>query len=98
MYVFSIFLFCFSLVFSSNIYAYELKANEMRAHFIDMGQADSTLLEFKCGAVLIDAGAQYKDTTSSSAVAENKKQIKKLTDYLDEFFITRPELNNTLWG
>ena len=30
----------------------------MKAHFIDVGQANATLFEFKCGVVLIDAGAQ----------------------------------------
>ena len=30
----------------------------MKAHFIDVGQANATLLEFRCGVVLIDAGAQ----------------------------------------
>src|SRR5258708_731955 len=34
---------------------------KMRAHFINVGQAASALLEFPCGAVLIDAGAQDKD-------------------------------------
>ena len=29
----------------------------LKAHFIDVGQANATLLEFKCGVMLIDAGA-----------------------------------------
>ncbi len=29
----------------------------MRAHFIDVGQGDATLLDFPCAAVLVDAGA-----------------------------------------
>ena len=29
----------------------------MKAHFIDVGQATATLLEFKCGVVVIDAEA-----------------------------------------
>ena len=30
-------------------------AEVMRAHFINVGLADTTLLEFPCGAILIDA-------------------------------------------
>ena len=30
----------------------------MRAHFIDVGQGDATLLEFPCAAVLIDTGGE----------------------------------------
>ena len=33
----------------------------MRAHFINVGQGDSTLLEFPCGIVLIDAGGRTDD-------------------------------------
>ena len=33
----------------------------MKAHLIDMGQANATLLEFPFGAVLIDAGAQDEE-------------------------------------
>ena len=56
----------------------------MRAHFLDMGQADATLLEFPCGAVLIDAGAQSAD------------QVQRLTDHLQAFFARRPDLDETL--
>src|SRR4051794_32378866 len=57
---------------------------EMRAHFIDVGQGASTLLEFPCGAILIDTGGQDDD----SSVA--------LGRYLTEFFRRRPDLSNTL--
>jgi hypothetical protein len=36
----------------------ELQGPLMRAHFVNFGQARATLLEFPCGAVLVDAGAQ----------------------------------------
>jgi len=56
----------------------------MYAHFINVGQADATLLEFPCGAILIDAGAQ--DGTYEH----------KLLQYLRDFFARRTDLNNTL--
>jgi competence protein ComEC len=56
----------------------------MKAHCIDVGQGDATLLEFPCGAVLIDAGGQ-DDAAVSDLVA-----------YLDKFFVARPDLNKTL--
>ncbi len=56
----------------------------MTAHFIKVGQADATLLEFPCGVVLIDAGAQ------DDAFAEH------LVQYLDSFFQTNPGFSNTL--
>jgi competence protein ComEC len=62
----------------------QISANEMRAHFINVGQADATLLEFPCGAILIDAGAQ--DVSSQQA----------LLQYLTNFFARRTDLNKTL--
>lgn len=56
----------------------------MRAHFIDVGQGDATLLEFPCGAVLVDAGG--KDSQTDAA----------LYDYLDRFFDRRDDLDRTI--
>ena len=56
----------------------------MRAHFVPVGQAHATLLEFSCGAMLIDAGAQDEETKG------------QLLDYLDRFFVNRPDLHRTL--
>lgn len=56
----------------------------MAAHFIDVGQGDATLLEFPCGAILIDAGGQNAATTAG------------LVSYLDDFFDRRTDLQRTL--
>lgn len=56
----------------------------MYAHFINVGQADATLLEFPCGAVLIDAGSQDDEYTEA------------LVNYLNEFFRARSDLNRTI--
>lgn len=58
--------------------------NKMTAHFIDVGQGEATLLEFPCGAILIDAGG------------ENNESDARLIDYLNAFFEKRRDLNNTL--
>src|SRR5437868_3907490 len=57
---------------------------EMQAHFIDVGQGACTLLEFPCGALLIDTGAQDND------------HVDQLVEYLRSFFRRRADLNNTL--
>jgi competence protein ComEC len=57
---------------------------EIKFHFIDVGQADSTLIEAPCGAVLIDAGAQ------------DRRYADRLIAYLDGFFARRTDLQNTL--
>ena len=62
----------------------QLAPDQMRAHFINVGQGDATLLEFTCGAVLIDAGGQ------------NSTSVSALTTYLDDFFNGRHDLNRTL--
>jgi competence protein ComEC len=60
-------------------------ADEMEAHFINVGQADASLLEFPCGAILIDAGGEPGDTTQSHLIS-----------YLKAFFARRTDLHNTL--
>jgi competence protein ComEC len=58
-----------------------------KVHFIDVGQAESILLEFDQEVVLIDAGGE--DSTDAA-------QNKHLIQYLTNFFKKRPELNNTI--
>jgi len=55
---------------------------------IDVGQGDAILLEFNCGAALIDTGVEWSGGSDSK---------QRLTQYLDMFFNRRrPELNHTL--
>src|SRR5580704_9721657 len=61
-------------------------AGTMRAHFINVGQGSSVLLEFSCAAVLIDTGGETN---------ENFDSVKHLQGYLDDFFARRPELKKT---
>lgn len=56
----------------------------MRAHYIDVGQGDATLLEFPTGAVLIDAGAATQE------------DVEALVEYLDAFFVRRTDLDRTI--
>jgi len=73
-----------NLTFAYSAFAQNPAENEMQVHFINVGQADAALLEFSCGAVLIDAGAQDIPAQQS------------LIQYLHRFFTRRPDLNNTL--
>ncbi len=59
----------------------------MRAHYINVGQADATLLEFERGAILIDAGGEF---TGDSL------HLDHLVGYLSDVFANRPELERTL--
>jgi competence protein ComEC len=69
--------------------AHQVRAATMVAHFIDVGQGAATLLEFPCGAVLIDAGGETSNALHFSSNA-------RLKAYLDEFFQRRADLDNTL--
>ncbi|MEZ4448250.1 MAG: MBL fold metallo-hydrolase [Nannocystaceae bacterium] len=59
----------------------------MRLHFIDIGQGDATLVEFPCGAILIDTGGEQNESFDSDHA---------LRAYLDAFFERRPDLDRTL--
>src|SRR2546422_4998044 len=63
------------------------KAGEMNAHFINVGQGAAVLLEFSCGAALVDTGGEMSDSFSST---------KALTGYLDAFFSRRTDLSKRL--
>lgn len=62
-------------------------AGQMNAHFIDVGQGSSILLEFACGAALIDTGGEKNDQFDSTS---------RLQDYLDDFFQRRGDLKSRL--
>lgn len=53
-------------------------------HYINIGQGAATLLEFSCGAILIDAGAQ------------SNAYVDSMIFYIQEVLDGRPDLNNTL--
>lgn len=71
------------LLLNTSIYS-----QTMKAHFIDIDQADATLLEFECGVVMIDAGSQV--------FTNSKQSTQKLINYLDAFFERRTDLNKTI--
>ncbi len=64
-----------------------INSDSMVFHFIDVGQGAATLLEFPCGAILIDTGGEHNAQFDSEP---------KLLAYLDGFFARRKDLNKTL--
>jgi competence protein ComEC len=62
-------------------------ADSMTFHFIDIGQGDATLLEFPCGAALIDTGGEQNELFDSN---------RALLAYLDAFFERRADLRRRL--
>jgi competence protein ComEC len=74
--------FALALLFSATV----VRA-QMSAHYINVGQADSILLEFKKAAILIDAGGE--------ATGDDRDK-DHLIGYLNKFFVRRADLNRTL--
>ena len=64
-----------------------VEADAMRLHLIDVGQGTAALLEFPCGAVLVDTGGEKNEQFDGVAA---------LTAYLDAFFERRRDLGRTL--
>jgi competence protein ComEC len=63
-----------------------ISPKQMAVHAIDVGQGDAFLLEFQCGAVLVDTGLQPMN-----------KHRDRLIEYVDWFFNERrTDLNRTL--
>ena len=72
---------------------------EMEAHYIDVGQADATLLKFPCGTILIDAGAQNQRMTDHLVqylVAEVPTSGNPARQRIDQIFITHNHVDHTL--
>lgn len=60
--------------------------DRMQVHYIDVEQGNAALLEFPCGAVLVDAGGRERLASAT----------QHLVDYLTAFFQRRPDLNRHL--
>ena len=65
----------------------------MRVHFIDVGQGAATLVEFPCGAALIDTGGERWPTEGTPV---RYHSTPALMAYLNAFFVTRPDLEKRL--
>lgn len=60
---------------------------QMRLHFVDVGQGDATLIELPCAAVLVDTGGEKNAQFSG---------VDRLEQYLDRFFRRRVDLARQL--
>jgi competence protein ComEC len=79
-----------SLISLAGLLAAASLSAQVTVHYINVGQAASALVEFRTGAILIDAGGE---TTSDNLYK------KHLAEYLNTFFTEkRPDLNRTLDG
>ncbi|MCO7227548.1 ComEC/Rec2 family competence protein [Pleionea sp. CnH1-48] len=78
------FLFIAGIILSQSSYAEPLAQDTMRVHFINVGQADATLVEFSCAAILIDTGA------------ESSSDVSYLVNYIKRFFERRTDLGGQL--
>jgi len=76
----------FTFILTLLVSVFNVRA-QMRVHLINVGQGCATLIEFPCGAILVDAGGETNSLYNSSDA---------LKTYLDDFFDRRTDLNHTL--
>lgn len=69
------------------VFSFSAKADDFKAHFINVGQADATLLEFSKGTVMIDVGGELHNIKSSRTSLKN---------YLTTFYNRRTDLKKTI--
>jgi competence protein ComEC len=81
-----------AVLFASTALA--LEPGTMRAHFIDIGQGDATLLEFSCGVALIDTGGERWPADELQPARYDSNPV--LFQYLDDFFRSRPDLERRI--
>jgi competence protein ComEC len=62
-------------------------ARRMTVHLLDVGQGAATLIEFPCGAMLVDTGGEENEQFHSNV---------RLKEQLDAFFARRTDLRRTL--
>ncbi len=69
------------------VFTFQVKADDFKAHFINVGQGDATLLEFSKGAVMIDVGGELKSINTSRT---------SFNEYLSKFYTRRTDLKKTI--
>lgn len=65
----------------------------MRVHVLDVGQGEAILVEFPCGAMLIDTGGEVTPASPSAPAFDS---VERLDSQLRAFFAARPDLDQTL--
>lgn len=76
----------FGLLIAAFLLSASPKQAQMSAHFINVGQAESILLEFKTAAILIDAGGE---------VTGDDRDRDHILAYLNAFFARRTDLRDS---
>ncbi len=69
------------------VFSFSVQADDFKAHFINVGQADATLLEFSKGVVLIDVGGELHNI---------KPSRDSFNNYLSKFYERRTDLKKTI--